>query len=168
MKSFRLSFGALIFLCCSISTTIADDLKSSREAVSRFLEKDDGGLVAQQSECPKKAGNLWEFVTDAQIVPINTTSNAILINSEMCGGGNKNGQYLVITQHGKSEVVTNAEIGDMSFLGKLTHVDGDVVYLSGKRWLENDPHCCPSRDAVLEYNIKTRKHRFNMTASRAH
>jgi hypothetical protein len=103
----------------------------------------------------------------AQVVPINASSNAILINSEMCGGGNKNGQYLVVAQNGKSEVITNAEIGDMSFLGKITHVDGDVIYLSGMRWLENDPHCCPSKDAVLEYNVKTHKHGFKLTANRA-
>ena len=45
--------------------------------------------------------------------------------------------------------------------------DGDVIYLSGMRWLENDPHCCPSKDAVLEYNAKTHKHGFKLTANRA-
>jgi hypothetical protein len=167
MKYFLLFCGTFIFLWVCISDSIADDLQSSREAVSQLLKKEGGGLVAQESKCPKKIVNLWEFVTDTQVVPINASSNAILINSEMCGGGNKNGQYLVVAQNGKSEVITNAEIGDMSFLGKITHVDGDIIYLSGMRWLENDPHCCPSKDAVLEYNVKTHKHGFKLTANRA-
>ncbi len=110
---------------------------------------------------------MYEYVTDTQIVPINASSNAILLNSEMCGGGNKNGQYLVITRNGTARVVTDAEIGDMSFLGKITHVEGGIIYLSGMRWLKNDPHCCPSKKAVLEYNIKTYKHRFTLAGARA-
>jgi len=76
-------------------------------------------------------------------------------------------RFFVVAQNGKSVVVTSAEIGDMSFLGKITHVDGDIIFLSGMRWLANDPHCCPSKDAVLEYNIKTHEHRFKLTADRA-
>jgi hypothetical protein len=86
MKYFQLFCGTFVFLWVCISDSIADDLQSSREAVSQLLKKEGGGLVVQESKCPKKIGNLWEFVTDTQVVPINASSNAILINSEMCGG----------------------------------------------------------------------------------
>jgi len=62
MRSFQLFCGALFFLCICISESIADDLQSSREAVSQLLKKESGGLVAHESKCPKKIGNLWEFV----------------------------------------------------------------------------------------------------------
>jgi hypothetical protein len=166
MKSFLLSCGVLISLGVCISESLAHNLLSSREAVSEYLKREGGGLVARQSNCPKEPGNLWEFVIDTQAVPMNASSNAILINSEMCGGGNKMGQYLVVVRNGKSEVITNAEIGDMSFIGEITRIDGDVVHLSGTKWLQNDPHCCPSKNADLEYNVKTHQHKFTLTGNR--
>ncbi|MGB8898238.1 MAG: hypothetical protein WCC90_02810 [Methylocella sp.] len=68
---------------------IADDLQSSREAVSQLLKKDGGGgLVAQKSKCPKEIENSWEFVNSIQVVPIDaSSSSAVLIDSSMCGGG---------------------------------------------------------------------------------
>ena len=69
----------------------------------------------------------------------------------MCNGGNGHGQYLVVTQGGSAHVVTSAEIADMSFLGQISRVAGTSVFLKGYRWGPNDPHCCPSREATLEY-----------------
>ncbi len=81
----------------------------------------------------------------------------------MCGGGNKHGQYLYISKSsGGGDLVTDAEIGDMSFIGRISHSDGNVVYLVGNRWMPNDPHCCPSKEGMLEYDVITRKHSFNV------
>lgn len=103
-----------------------------------------------------------EFVEDYQVVPIDKISNAILISTRMCGGGNKHGQYFVISGKRKVELITDAEIDDMSFLGQITGVRGGVVYFKGVRWMPGDPHCCPSKEGTLEYNIRTKKHKFTL------
>jgi hypothetical protein len=85
-----------------------------------------------------------------------------LIDTGICSGGNKHGQYFVVTHQGAARLITDAGIDDMSFLGKIGYVDGDIVYFDGVRWLPNDPHCCPSKNATLEYNLKTGKHKFTL------
>ncbi len=148
--------------------SLADELQSARDAVNRALKSDGAGLVSRLSACPKSEDdNGSEYVTLIQSVPVGDASEATLIDSGMCGGGNKHGQYLVITRHGKSQLVTDAEIGDMSFIGEISHVDGNKVFLSGNRWLPDDPHCCPSRQAVLEYDVETGKHSLKLTPKKA-
>lgn len=141
-----------------------DELKSAREAVDRALKNDGGGgLVARQSACPQSADDASEYITRVELAPVGEW-DAALIDTAMCGGGNRHGQYLVITRHGKSHLVTDAEIGDMSFLGQINHIDGNKLFLSGNRWLPDDPHCCPSRRAVLEYDVETGKHSLKLTS----
>jgi len=135
--------------------------------VDRALKGEGGGLVARETVCPRTPGDMTEYVTRMALVPVGDSSDAILIDSGMCGGGNKHGEYLVIARHGKSQLVTDAEIGDMSFLGEISHVDGNKIYLSGNRWLPDDPHCCPSRQAVLEYDADTGKHSFKLAPKKA-
>ncbi|HEY8162923.1 MAG TPA: hypothetical protein VIF34_11750 [Methylocystis sp.] len=147
--------------------TLADELQDARDAVNRALKSDGGGLVARRSACPRSPDEGLEYVTRVELVPVGESSAAALIDSAMCGGGNKHGQYLVVTRHGKSYLVTGAEIGDMSFIGEISHVEGNKVILSGSRWLPDDPHCCPSRKAVLEYDVETGKHRLELTPKKA-
>jgi hypothetical protein len=131
--------------------------------VNTALIKDGGGLVSEKSLCPKAAGNLIEYVTRVEFVPVDATTNALLLSSEMCGGGNKHGQYLYISKSwGGGDLVTHAEIGDMSFIGRISHVEGGTIYLVGNRWMPNDPHCCPSKDGTLEYNVTTKQHVFSV------
>jgi predicted aspartyl protease len=146
---------------------VADDVRNAQSSIGAVLRKNGGGLVTNRSSCPgrnlfDRANDGWEWVETTQVVPINGTSNAVLIDSGMCNGGNGHGQYLVITQNGSSQVVTNAEIADMSFLGRISHVEGTSVFLAGHRWGPDDPHCCPSREAVLEYDIRTGQHKFTL------
>jgi hypothetical protein len=129
--------------------------------------KDGGGLVGSINLCPslnisESLDQDWQYVAKSQIVSINSTDNAILIDSELYNGGNGYGQYLVIVQKSKAKVITNAEIHDMSFLGNISRVEDHTVYLEGYRWEPNDAHCCPSREATLEYNIRTGQHRFTL------
>lgn len=141
-----------------------DELRSAREAVDRALKNDEGGgLVARQSACPQSVDDPSEYITRVEFVPVGD-SDAVLIDSAMCGGGNRHGQYLIVTRRGKSRLVTDTEIGDMSFLGQIMRVDGNKVVLSGNRWLPDDPHCCPSRRAVLEYDVETGKHSLKLTS----
>ena len=165
MKLANMSAAILPFcvLLMSVSPSKADDLRNAQRAVSALLKKNGGGLVAQSNLCPKRNNDEWEYVENSQIVPINGSSNAILIDSRWCNGGNKHGQYLVIAQNGSTRVVTNAEIDDMSFIGQISRVEGTSVFLTGYRWLPNDPHCCPSRKATLEYNIRTGQHKFTLS-----
>ena len=67
---------------------------------------------------------------------------------------------LVIVEGGTARVVTDAEIKDMSFLASNIYLDGDTLKLYGSRWINADPHCCPSKKATLEYNLKTHRHKF--------
>jgi hypothetical protein len=163
----RRSFMPLTLVCVLVCTPVsADDLQKVRSAVNSYLLNTGANLVSNKAMCPSTAGNLAEYVTRIEFVPIDATTNALLLSSEMCGGGNKNGQYFFIAKPwGGGDLVSNAEIGDMSFLGTISHVKDEVVYLVGKRWLPNDPHCCPSSEATLEYNVRTKKHDFNITDS---
>ena len=151
----------------SFSTTTsacADELQNAQTVIDKFLGRDGGGLVSHYNNCEKDADtyDAREYVEDYQIVPIDSISNAMLISTRMCSGGNKHGQYFVIARKGKAEHITNAEIDDMSFIGKIREVSDGVVYFDGVRWLPNDPHCCPSKQGTLEYNIKTKKHKFTL------
>jgi hypothetical protein len=51
----------------------------------------------------------------------------------------------------------------MSFLASDMYLDGDTLKLYGSRWLKTEPHCCPSKKATLEYNLKTHRHKFTIT-----
>jgi len=106
-----------------------------------------------------------EWAASATVAEINETDRGILIDSGRCNGGNGSGQYLVILQDGAARVVTDAGIKDMSFLASNMYLDGDVLTLYGNRWLKTDPHCCPSRKATLEYNLKTHQHKLTITGN---
>jgi hypothetical protein len=56
---------------------------------------------------------------------------------------------------GTARVITDASIADMSFLATNAYFFDDTLTLYGTRWLPNDAHCCPSKKANLEFNLKT-------------
>jgi hypothetical protein len=148
------------------SPVVADDLQKLRSAVNSFLIKSGGGLVSNKAMCQSSAGDLSEYVTRIELVPVDATTNALLLSSETCGGGDKHGQYLYIAKSwGGGELVIDAEIGDLNFIGTIDRVKDGVVYLLGKRWMPNDPHCCPSTEAILAYNVLTKKHVFSAAHS---
>jgi hypothetical protein len=157
--------AAILPLCALlmfVPPSQADDLRNAQSAIGALLQKDGGGLVAQRDACPKRNDDAWEYVENAQVAPINETDYAILIDSRNCNGGNKHGQYLEIAQNGSAHVVTNAEIDDMSFIASNIRIEGMSVFLTGSKWGADDPHCCPSKEAVLEYNIRTGSHKFTL------
>ncbi len=158
LRQFLQLFHVLIYKAAT-----ADDLQKARSAVNALLVKDGSGLAPSKALCPNVTGNLQEYVTRIEFVPVTATTNALLLSSETCGGGNKHGQYLYISKSwGGGDLVTDAEIGDLSFLGVISHVDGDTVYLSGNRWMPTDPHCCPSKKGILSYNVSTKRHVFDV------
>jgi hypothetical protein len=159
------AFGALAILVAMTGSARADDIQNAFAAVNVLLEKDGGGLVARQALCPKGYDNSVEWAASATFVEISEADRAILVDSGHCNGGNGSGQYLVIIQGGAARVVTDAEIQDMSFLASNMYVDGDTLTLYGNRWLKTDPHCCPSKKATLEYNLKTRRHTFTIVGN---
>lgn len=156
------ALGALAFIVAMAGAARADDVRSAYAAVNDLLQKEGGGLVSRQASCPQGHDNSVEWATSATIVEINAADRAILVNSGHCNGGNGSGQYLVILQGGAARVVTDAEIQDMSFLASHMYLDGDALKLYGNRWLKTDPHCCPSKKATLEYNLKTHRHKFTI------
>jgi hypothetical protein len=153
-------FGALVLLAAMTGSARADDIQTAYAAVNSLLQKDGGGLVARHALCPQGQDNSVQWAASATVVEINETDRAILVNSGQCGGGNGSGQYLVIVQRGSARVVTDAGIEDMSFLASNMYLDGDTLTLYGDRWLNSDPHCCPSKKARLEYDLKTRRHKL--------
>ena len=105
-------------------TVLADDVQNATRSVAAMLRKDGGGLASNQSSCPSKdisnrINNGWEFVVRSQVSVIDEVSNAVLIDSGMCNGGNGNGQYLIIVEQVSPRIITNAEISDMSFFGGI-------------------------------------------------
>lgn len=154
-----LGFGSLALTALLCGAAAGDELQTARGAVARALRKDGGRLVDREARCPTDVGNLWEYVTRTQSFLFLGRPRRPF-STPRCGGGNKHGQYLVVVKSGRGELVRDAEIGDMSFIDRITRVEGNVISLSGVRWTLEDPHCCPSMDAVLEYDIARRIHRF--------
>ena len=114
------------------------------------------------ASCPKANLDGWEYVGSSTVVFINEADAAVLVNVGLCNGGNGSGQYLAVIQNGTANIVTDIGLADMEFLADRMYVDGDSVFLYGSRWLKNDPHCCPSRKATLEYNLKTHQHKLTL------
>ena len=152
------------------TSSLGNELQSARSAIDQFLRASvaaecdslahcSAGLVRHRDYCPTDA-HLEEYAVEYHVVPINRMANAILIWTRPCGGGNKIGQYFAIATGGEVELITDAEIGDMSFIAQGMSASDGVVSLYGSRWMPNDAHCCPSKEGTLEYDTRTKKHRF--------
>jgi hypothetical protein len=147
--------GLLVTFMGAASSADADGLQTAYTAVARTLQIRGGGLTPLFGSCPKGIDNRWQYVTSALFVPISQTESAVLVNTGSCNGGNGSGQYLVMNRGGTARVVTDAGIADMSFLASNAYFNGDTLTLYGNRWLPTDPHCCPSKKANLQFNLKT-------------
>ena len=147
--------GALLIVMSAACSAHADGLQSAYSAVGNMLKFQGGGLAPLYASCPKNAGEHWDYVSSALFVPISQTDNAVLINGGLCDGGNLSIQYLILNQHGNARVVTDAGIADMSFIATGAYFCDDKLTLVGNRWLPSDPHCCASKRATLEFNLKT-------------
>lgn len=157
----RIWAAAALAVLLSTVAAHADELQQAFDAVGAIVKK-DGGLVLRQASCPKNNDNPGQYVVSSTVVSVSKTDHAVLVAAD-CGGGNGSWQYLVVIQNGAAHVVTDAGIEDMSFLADRMYADGDSVFLNGSRWLSNDPHCCPSKKATLEYNLKTHQHKLTNT-----
>jgi hypothetical protein len=150
--------GALAILLATAGSARADDVQTATAAVNTLLQKGGGGLVPLHASCPTKNADPWQYVGSSTVVSIDAADRAVLVNTGQCNGGNGSGQYLVLIQNGTANVVTDAGIADMSFLADNMYAVGNSLFLYGNRWLSTDPHCCPSKKATLEYNVKTHQH----------
>lgn len=140
----------------------ADGLQSAYGAVGNLLHARGGGLASFYASCPQNADTLWQYVTSALYVPISQNDSAVIINIGHCDGGNGSGQYVVLNQRGATRLLDDPRIGDMSFLATSADFYEDTLTLRGNRWLESDPHCCPSKKAELEFNLKTGARKFTV------
>jgi hypothetical protein len=147
--------GALAVLLAMACPARPDDLQSASAALSARLQSKGGGLAPPYASCPKSHDDEWEYVGSAIFVPISRTDSAVLINTGRCDGGNGSGQYLVMNQRGVARVIPDARIADMSFLATNAYYVDDTLTLYGNRWLPSDAHCCPSKKANFEFNLKT-------------
>lgn len=123
------------------------------------------GLVPRQSKCPPmEEGGLLEFIDKFQVVSVADNIDATLIDTHQCGGGNKHGQYLVISKGRKCNVVTEPEIGDMAFIATEMYATDNGVVLKGVKWTKDDPHCCPSKQGTLTYQVFNGSYSFTLRA----
>lgn len=153
--------AGLVVLLSAVSAW-ASDVQSAYGAVSALLQKDGGGLVARQTQCPRKNDDPWWYAASATVASIDEHASAVLIDALDCGGGNGHGQFLVLVEGDAARVLTNLGIGDMDFIASAMRVDDDSLVLYGDHWLDSDPHCCPSKKASLEYNLKTHQHKLTI------
>jgi hypothetical protein len=158
------AWAAAVVILLSAGGARADVLQTAFDAVNARLKTSDRGLVLYQASCrhPLDPSDSREYVGSSTVVFIDKSGQAVLINTGLCNGGNASVQHLVIIQNDQANIVTNIGIEDMNFLADNMYADGDKLSLYGSRWLQNDPHCCPSRKATLEYNIKTQEHKLTL------
>lgn len=146
-----------------INSFLKNDWKKVIAREGGDLKKIKTGIVARESRCPiREKSGMIEYMDHYQAVPIDDNSKAILIDTHQCGGGNKHGQYLIISSGEQCKIVTEPEIGDMAFLGKSLYVSDGKIILKGMKWLSDDPHCCPSKAGTLEYSVSSGKYIFNL------
>ena len=127
------------------------------------------GLVPRYAKCPPmEQGGMLEYMDNFQLTPIDEHTDAILIETHQCGGGNKHGQYFLISQNGKCDVVTKPEIGDMAFIADSMYANENIVTLKGIKWADSDPHCCPSAEGTLDYNAVTKQYSFKLHKIKQH
>lgn len=157
--------GADEFSCSFIA--IDDYLKADWE---KYVRNDPSaskneriGLVRKYAKCPPmEQGGMLEYMDNFQLTPIDEYTDAILIDTHQCGGGNKHGQYFLISRNGKCDVVTKPAIGDMAFIADSMYANENVVTLNGTKWADSDPHCCPSSEGTLDYNVVTKQYAFKL------
>jgi len=147
--------GSLAILLSASCAAQADGVQSAFGAVGGRLQSKGGGLAPFLASCPKSNNDNWEYVGSALFVPISQTDSAVVVNTGQCDGGNGSGQYLVLNKAGAARLVNDADIGDMSFLATSAYYFDGTLTLYGNRWLPSDAHCCPSKKANLEFNLKT-------------
>lgn len=144
-----------------IGDALADDAASVAQAA---LARHIGDLRGSESECDSDAlqnPDDSQYITNIQVVPMNPKTRAVLINTMGCSGGNGVGIFFILVNGAKGRVITNTALGDMSFLGNIQSADGDTIVFSGARWLPDDPHCCPSQQGTLTYDIRSGKQTFD-------
>ncbi len=159
MKVAALAVLTVAVLCAPAR---ADGVQAAFGAVGGQLQSHGGGLADFLGSCPKTDNDAWQWVGSAIYVPISPTDSAVVVNTGMCNGGNGQGQYLVMNRGASSRIVTNAGIGDMNFIATTAYFFDDTLTLYGNRWLPKDPHCCPSKKANLEFNLKTGAHKLTI------
>ena len=170
-----------VFFTCAlmlVAPAAADEFTCSFGAINAYLKADwdkyaasdpsaskneKTGIVPRYATCPPmEQGGMLEYMDSFQLVPIDEKRDAILIDTHQCGGGNKHGQYFLISANGKCDFVRDPKIGDMSFIAESMFANENIVTLKGRKWTESDAHCCPSREGALEYNANTGRYAFKL------
>lgn len=174
MRPIIMAFGLTVWAC---APAFADSQICALLKVDEFLKadaekthmmypdqpKDREGLVPRLAKCPPPdKADLIEYVNKYQVVPVEDDIDAVLLDTQECGTGNKHGQYLVIAKGASCELITEPEIGDMHFIAHDIYATDDGVTLQGHKWTGDDPHCCPSREGTLDYQVSTGAYTFKL------
>lgn len=171
-------FLVVALFLSSPTAVAADEFSCSFAAIDSYLKADwekyaradpsaskaeKIGIVPRYAKCPPmEQRGMLEYMDSFQLVPVDERTDAILIDTHQCGGGNKHGQYFLISRSGKCDVITKPEIGDMAFIAENIYANENIVILKGVKWAEKDPHCCPSSEGTLDYNVQTNQYSFKL------
>ena len=156
--------GPLMVMDASASDRLSDLLPDVLATANRHLQTVGSGLVGGYEACPQDDRSEWgvEFVTGYDVKPAGDGAFAVLVDTAQCSGGNKHGQYFAMSGNGGTRLLLTDVIDDMRFIAENFYVgDGDITF-QGHRWLENDPHCCPSQKGLLTYDLATGRASFQV------
>jgi hypothetical protein len=149
-------------ISCMVPSCVcsASEATNAYNVLDQNLRKSGGGLVSSHKKCPRKIDNMIEVLTGSESAKIDLNRSAVVVFTELCSGGNRLGEYLIITDHNSGHLISDIEIGDYNFLVDKVSVNGNLILMEGQKWGKEDGHCCPSIGGTLEYNIDSKKQRF--------
>jgi hypothetical protein len=138
----------------------ASEIDAATKALNEHLREDGRGAVSQQEKCPKK-GDV-DYITDFKFKPIGGNSVVGSVYTMACPIGNGTDEYFVLIKNGRGSVIGREAIGVMNFMGDQYWVEGDILKVEGVKWVGDDAHCCPSKEGVLEYNLRSGRYKYNL------
>ncbi len=149
-----------VFFIVNSSAYPASNTNIANKVLDQSLRKGGGGIVPAQRKCPRNTDNMLEVPVQTKVAKIDSKRSAVVVYTELCNGGNRSGEYLIITEGNSGQFISDAEIGDLNFTVDKIAVNGNLILLTGSKWQKEDAHCCPSLDGIIEYNLDTKKQRF--------
>jgi hypothetical protein len=138
----------------------AGEIDAATRALNNHLKKEGKGAVSQREKCPKN-GDI-EYITDFKFRPISINATVGSVYTMTCPVGNGTDEYFVLIKNGEGRVIGREAIGAMNFMGDHYWIEGNVLKVQGVKWMGEDAHCCPSKEGILEYDLKSGRHKYNL------
>jgi hypothetical protein len=158
----------LIFLLIMIfvipSNCLASEIDAATKALNDYLQKDGRGAVSQQEKCPKVGE--FDYITDFKFKPISDGAVIGSVYTMACPIGNGTDEYFILIKNSRGRIIGREAIGVMNFMGDQYWVEGNILKIDGVKWVGDDPHCCPSKEGILEYDLLSGRYKYNLYRSK--